>query len=52
MIGWKGMSSFDEERNVYKNKVGRQRDAIANLRELAEQHTGLFDFGMMKQLSV
>lgn len=52
MIGWKGMSSFDEERNVYKNKVGRQRDAIANLRELAEQHTGLFDFGMMKQLEV
>ena len=46
------MSSFDEERNVYKNKVGRQRDAIANLRELAEQHTGLFDFGKIGRAHV
>lgn len=44
------MGNFDEERTVYKNKVRRQRDAIANLLELAEQHTGLFDLGMMKQL--
>lgn len=46
------MSNFDEERNEYKKKVGRQRDAIANLLELAEQHTGLFDLGMMKQLRI
>ena len=52
MKGWAGMSNFDEERNVYKNKVGRQKDAIANLLELAEQHPGLFDSGMMKQLKI
>lgn len=46
------MSNFDEERNVYKNKVSRQRDAIVNLLELAERHTGLFDSGMMKQLRI
>ena len=46
------MGNFDEERNVYKNKARRQRDAIANLLELAEQHTGLFDFGMIKQLKI
>lgn len=46
------MSNFDEERSVYKNKVGRQRDAISNLLKLAEQHTGLFDLGMMEQLRV
>ena len=39
------MISFDEERNEYKKKVGRQRDAIANLLELSEQHTNLFDLG-------
>lgn len=44
------MSNFDEERNAYRNKVGRQRDAIVNLLELGEQHTGLFDFSIMKQL--
>lgn len=44
------MISFDEERNEYKKKVGRQRDAIANLLELSEQHTNLFDLGMIKQL--
>lgn len=44
------MINFDEERNEYKKKVGRQRDAIANLLELSEQHTNLFDLGMIKQL--
>lgn len=44
------MSDYDEERNEYKKKVGRQRDAIANLLELAEQHIDLFDLGMKKQL--
>lgn len=46
------MSSFEEERNEYMSKVGKQRDAIANLLDLAEQHTGLFDSVMMKQLRV
>lgn len=46
------MSSFEQERNEYKNKVGKQRDAIAKLLNLAEQHTGLFDPAMKKQLSV
>ena len=46
------MISFEEERNEYKNKVGKQRDAIVNLLDLAEQHTGLFDLAMMKQLSI
>lgn len=46
------MINFEEERNEYKNKVGKQKDAIANLLDLAEQHTGLFDLTMMKQLRV
>lgn len=46
------MSNFDEERNAYKNKVGKQKEAIANLLELAEHHTGLFDFGITKQLRI
>lgn len=44
------MISFEEERKEYKSKVCKQKNAIANLLELAEQHTGLFDFAMMKQL--
>lgn len=44
------MSRFDEERNEYRKRVGRQREAIANLLILAEQHTGLFDMGMLKHL--
>lgn len=44
------MNSFEEERNLYRDKVGRQKEAITNLLDLAGQHTGLFDFGMIKQL--
>lgn len=46
------MNSFEEERNEYKEKVGKQRDAIANLLELSEQHTGLFDSMMIRQLKL
>lgn len=44
------MSDFETERIEFKNKVGRQREAIANLLGLSEQHNGLFDFIMIKQL--
>lgn len=44
------MISFEQERNEYKNKVGKQKEAIANLLNLSESHTGLFDSGMIKQL--
>lgn len=43
-------NSFEEERNEYKKRVGKQKEAIANLLSLSEQHTGLFDFNMLNQL--
>ena len=46
------MNSFDEERKEYKDKVGRQNEAIASLLDLAEKHTGLFDFAMLKNLRI
>lgn len=45
------MSSFEEERNEYKNKVGRQRETISNLLDLSEKHLGLFDSAVVKQLN-
>lgn len=44
------MSDFETERIEFKNKVGKQREAIANLLVLSEQHNGLFDSAMIKQL--
>lgn len=44
------MSSFDDERNEYRIKVGKQRDAIVNLLDLSDKHPGLFDFAMIKEL--
>lgn len=46
------MSSFDDERAAYKDKVGRQKEAIAGLLDLAKKHTGLFDSVMLKNLHV
>lgn len=44
------MSNYNEEREEYKKKVDSQRKAIDNLLDLSEHHSGLFDFGMIKQL--
>lgn len=44
------MRSFDNERINYKNKVGRQKEAIANILDLSDTHTGLFDSVMIKNL--
>lgn len=44
------MSDFESERIDFKNKVGRQRDAIINLLDLSDKHIGLFDSVMVKQL--
>ncbi|MCR5587509.1 MAG: dynamin family protein [Lachnospiraceae bacterium] len=45
------MSDFEQERNEYKNKVSKQKDAITNLIDLSNKHTGLFDYSITKQLS-
>lgn len=44
------MGDFETERIEFKSKVGKQREAIANLLELSNQHSGLFDAIMIKQL--
>lgn len=44
------MSTFEEEQKEYKDKVGRQKDAIQKLLELSDHHTGLFDSSVVKQL--
>ena len=45
------MNSFDKERIQYRDMVGRQRDAIAQLLELSSTHYGLFETSMIMQLS-
>ena len=44
------MNTFEEERMEYRDKVGRQKNAILNLLDLSENHTGLFDLEMERQL--
>lgn len=44
------MGDFEAERIEFKNKVGRQREAIANLLGLSDQHISLFDSIVIKQL--
>lgn len=44
------MSIYDDERNEYKIKVGKQKEAIANLLDLSNKHIGLFDDLMVKDL--
>ena len=44
------MADFENERNIYKEKVAKQRDAIANLLSLAKSHSGLFEAGVVRQL--
>lgn len=45
------MSNFDDERFEYRDKVGKQKEAIANLLALSERHSGLFSGDVIKQLS-
>jgi len=45
------MADFENERAEYKEKVSRQKEAIANLLHLAENHKGLFDSSMIRQLN-
>ena len=37
------MSDYETQRIEFKDKVGKQLEAIENLLELSEQHTSLFD---------
>lgn len=46
------MGNFEEERNEYKQKVGKQQEAIANLLDLSAKHSGLFDYAVVKQLKI
>lgn len=46
------MNNFEMERNEYKGKVAKQKEAISNLLDLSEQHTGLFDYAVTKQLKM
>ena len=32
------MNSFEEERNLYRDKVGRQKEAITNLLDFKKRH--------------
>jgi hypothetical protein len=36
------MSSFDEERIVYRDKIGKARDAIDKLLNISVEHDSLF----------
>ncbi len=44
------MADFETERQEYKKKVQKQKEAIANLLTLAQQHSTLFDHNILRQL--
>lgn len=44
------MNNFEKDRIESRNTVGRQKEVIADLLELAQRHTGLFDSATIKQL--
>ena len=44
------MNNFEKDRIESRNTVGRQKEVIADLLDLAQRHTGLFDSATIKQL--